>query len=144
LAISLGNCRGWIGDWHGPSVALALSVKAQAEALQKRARAFFVRVGKFCDSLPKSGMGSRVAPQLIDSAGSANSNYNSACRARSRKEFAAKIGICVEEASETLEWLESLKEANIGDAKEREALIQEANELTAIFTASHKTATSRK
>ena len=118
-------------------------MNAQAQALQKRTRAFLVRVCQFCESLPKSDTSRRIVPQLIDAAGGTSSNYNGACRARSKREFAAKIGVCVEEVSEALEWLLSLREANIGESQEREALIQEADELTAIFTASHKTATRR-
>jgi four helix bundle protein len=93
--------------------------------------------------LPKSVTAQRIVPQLIDAAGSASSNYNGACRARSKKEFAAKIGVSLEEASEALEWLESLKQANIGFPDTREALIDEANQLTAILAASHKTVTGR-
>jgi four helix bundle protein len=116
----------------------------KAQALQERARDFLVRVCEFCRLLPKSDAARRIVPQLIDSAGSASSNYNGACRARSKKEFAAKIGICVEEASEALEWLQSLEQANIGPRDVRDALIDEANQLTAIFVASHKTATGRR
>jgi four helix bundle protein len=54
-----------------------------------------------------------------------------------------EIGVAAEEASEVLEWLLSLKDAGIGDLAECEALIQEASELTAILTSSHKTATGR-
>ena len=112
----------------------------KAKALQLRTRAFFVRVSRFCESLPRTDTARRVVPQLIDAAGSTSSNYNGACRARSKKEFIAKIGLCVEEASESLEWLLALKDANIGSPQERDELIDEADQLTAIFTASQKTA----
>jgi four helix bundle protein len=115
----------------------------KARALQQRTRAFFIRISTFCESLPRTDTARRVIPQLIDAAGSTSSNYNGACRARSRKEFIAKIGVCVEEASESLEWLLSLKDANIGSPQERDELIDEANQLTAIFTASQKTARRR-
>jgi len=112
----------------------------KAKALQQRLRTFFVRVTRFCEALPRTDTVRRVVPQLIDSAGSTSSNYNGACRARSKKEFVAKIGLCVEEASESLEWLLSLEEADIGSPQERDELIDEADQLTAILTASHKTA----
>jgi four helix bundle protein len=115
----------------------------KAKALQERTRAFFVRVSRFYESLPRTDTARRVIPQLIDSAGSASSNYNGACRARSKKEFIAKIGLCVEEASEALEWLRSLQDVNIGSPSERDELIDEADQLTAIFSASHKTARRR-
>jgi four helix bundle protein len=71
-------------------------------------------------------------------------NDNGACRARSRREFAAKIGIAAEEASEALEWLCSLRDAGLGDPAERDALIQEADELTSILSSSFKTASRRR
>jgi four helix bundle protein len=77
---------------------------------------------------------------LLDAAGSTDSNYRAACRARSRKEFIAKLGVAAEESDETEGWLQALFEASIGDATETAALIKEADELTAIFVASQKTA----
>ena len=112
----------------------------KAVALQDRLRRFVVRVGTLCDSLPRSILAQRIAPQLVDAAGGASSNYNGACRARSKKEFAAKVGVAAEESSEALEWLLTLRESNIGDPSERAALIREAEELTAILVASRKTA----
>jgi four helix bundle protein len=99
-----------------------------------------VRVSRFCESLPKTDTVRRVIPQLIDAAGSTSSNDNGACRARSKEEFIAKIDLCVEEASESLEWLLSFQEANIGPLQERDELIDGADHLTAVFTTSHKTA----
>ena len=131
------------GSAIGAGVALWPGMTPKARALQQRTRAFFVRVSRYCESLPRTDTVRRVVPQLIDAAGSTSSNYNGACRARSKKEFIAKIGLCVEEASESLEWLLSLKEANIGSPQERDDLIDEADQLTAIFTASHKTARKR-
>jgi four helix bundle protein len=68
-------------------------------------------------------------------------NYRAACRGRSDKEFCAKIGLVAEESDESLLWLELLA---IGSpairGKNYQSLLQEADELTAIFTASYKTA----
>jgi four helix bundle protein len=77
---------------------------------------------------------------LLDSAGSTASNYRSACRGRSKREFVAKLGVAAEEADETKGWLEALLDANLGDPDETAKLIKEADELTAIFVASQKTA----
>jgi four helix bundle protein len=93
-----------------------------------------------CDGLPDRPAVRRIAPQLIDSAGSTDSNYRGACRGRSRKEFIAKLGVAAEEADESKGWLEALHAAHLGDAVEIEALISEADELIAIFVASEKTA----
>jgi four helix bundle protein len=62
------------------------------------------------------------------------------CRARSKAEFISKIGIVVEEADETVFWLEMLVETNIVSAKKMDELLKEANELLAIFAASQRTA----
>jgi four helix bundle protein len=80
--------------------------------------------------------------QLIDAATSVAANYRAACRARSRAEFIAKIGLVREEADEAHGWLCML--VNIGAVKESAAPhIKEANELTAIFSASYLTARRR-
>jgi four helix bundle protein len=51
-----------------------------------------------------------IVRQLIRSATSAAANYRAACRARSRREFAARLGVVIEETDETLFWLELLEE----------------------------------
>ena len=67
-------------------------------------------------------------------------NYRSACRGRSRAEFTAKLGIVLEEADESLLWLELIVESNVVPRSRVERLLKEADELTAIFTTSLKTA----
>jgi four helix bundle protein len=109
-------------------------------ALQERTRRFHTSIVRPCEKLPKHLAAQRIAPQLLDSAGSTVSNYRAACRARSSKEFIAKICVAAEEADESQGWLQALLEAGIGNADETKVLIQEADELTAIFVASEKTA----
>jgi four helix bundle protein len=70
-------------------------------------------------------------------------NYRAVCRARTKAEFVAKIGVVVEEADESVFWLEMLAESGILDAKRMEELLKEARELTAVFTASQRTARNR-
>ena len=67
-------------------------------------------------------------------------NYRAACRSRSKAEFIAKIGIVAEEADESAFWLELIMDANILKTDLVSPLRQEAEELTAIFTASGRTA----
>lgn len=67
-------------------------------------------------------------------------NYRAVCRARSVAEFIAKIGVVVEEADETVLWLELLIETEIINLQKMESLINEANELLAIFAALQTTA----
>ena len=81
-----------------------------------------------------------IVDQLLDSAGATDSNYRAACRSRSTREFIAKIGVAAEEADESKGWLELLvRSEQVPEAKAR-PLIQEADELTAIFVKSRKTA----
>jgi four helix bundle protein len=67
-------------------------------------------------------------------------NHRAACRARSLQEFAAKIGIVVEEADETLFWLELLSDSGLMSPNRLSDLIKEAKELTAVFTTTYHTA----
>jgi four helix bundle protein len=67
-------------------------------------------------------------------------NYRSACRARSRAEFIARLGIVLEEADETSFWLELLRDSNILDAERLSSIEKEAEELASIFVSSLRTA----
>jgi four helix bundle protein len=116
------------------------SMNQKARELRTRTHKFFTRVIAFCGRLPNCDAVTSIRGQLLASAGSVDSNYRGACRGRSRAEFTAKIGVAAEEADEAKGWLEALVAAGIGDSAEANALIQEADELTAIFVASQKTA----
>ena len=78
-------------------------------------------------------------------------NYRAACRAKSKSDFIAKLGIVEEEADESLFWLEFLKSLNqardlqldIRTTQELDRLSAEAGELLAITVASKKTARRR-
>jgi four helix bundle protein len=70
-------------------------------------------------------------------------NYRAVCRARSKAEFIAKIGVVVEEADETVFWLELLIDTGIIAQAKLNNLLKEANELLSIFAASQKTAKRR-
>ena len=84
-----------------------------------------------------------MAKQLLRAGTAVAANYRACGRARSDKEFCSKIAIVVEEADESQLWLELLPEADPKIATDvHKALLAEASELTAIFTASHKTAKS--
>ena len=109
----------------------------QADRLKERTHTFFVRVIVLCEALPNRPAPQRIAVQLLDSV---DSNYRAACRARSRREFIAKLGIVIEEIDESAGWLRALQSANLADAVALASLLKEADELTRIFVASRKTA----
>ncbi len=81
-----------------------------------------------------------IANQLLRSGTSVGANYRAACRARSRADFASKACIAIEEADETMYWLDLLLEAGLAPKERLSTLMTEANELIAILTASVKTA----
>jgi four helix bundle protein len=66
-------------------------------------------------------------------------NYRAACRSRSVSEFIAKIGIVIEEADESIYWMEIIVESGLIKHELVKNLIDEANEITAIMVATSKT-----
>jgi four helix bundle protein len=114
-------------------------MKAEAEALRARTKKFALDVLAFLDGIPAIGSNRRIIWQLSDSATSVGANYRAVCRSRSDAEFAAKIGQVLEESDESLFWLEICGARSLGERTTRARLLQEANELTAIFAASSNT-----
>ncbi len=108
--------------------------------LQHRTKIFHVGIIKICSFFPKNAAGYETAKQLIRSAGSVGANYRAACRAKSRADFIYKIEIVLEEADESLYWLEVSKEAKLVEMQELETLTKEANELVSIFNVADITA----
>jgi len=104
--------------------------------LKERTKQFALRVMRLYRALPRREEARVIGRQLLRSATSVGANYRAACRARSRAEFVAKLGIVLEEADETVYWLELLQESDIVSARKLEPLVQEARELTSIFVAS--------
>jgi four helix bundle protein len=115
----------------------------KAEELKERTASFAERIVRFVRELPSTMEGRRAGGQLIDAATSVAANYRSACRARSHAEFIAKMGTVVEETDESEFWLAFLIRTGIAGESTVKPLLSEATELLRIFTASHKTATSR-
>jgi four helix bundle protein len=110
--------------------------------LKDRTNRFAIECIKLCRTLPTTVDGRRVGQQLIDSSTSVAANYRAACRGRSRAEFIAKLGTVLEESDESLFWLELMVDSGLIAKSRAEALLKEADELTAIFTTSLKTAKS--
>jgi four helix bundle protein len=110
------------------------------DELKARTKEFALRVIRLVDVLPNSVKGRAIANQIMRSATSVAANYRAACRARSRAEFIAKIGVVEEEADETGSWLELIIDSNIRGKTQIEPLLKEAGELVAIMAASRKSA----
>jgi len=103
------------------------------EELKLRTKQFALRTIKLVRSLPKDFPGKVLANQLMRSATSVGANYRSACRGRSKAEWRAKLGICLEEGDESAYWLELIMEDEMLPHQRVEPLWQEADELCAIF-----------
>jgi four helix bundle protein len=114
------------------------------EDLRKRTKAFALRIIRLVSALPKDKTGDVIGRQMLRSGTSVGANYRSACRARSKADFASKIGIVEEEADETLYWLELLADSGTVKPSRLADLMREAEELVAIFAASSKTANPRR
>ena len=115
-----------------------------AEDLKRRTKAFAIRIIHLVEALPNTSTARVIGNQLLRSGTSVEANYRAACRARSQAEFIAKIGVVEEEADESVYWLELLIEATVLPVVKVQDLLDEANELTAIFAASGRTAKERQ
>ena len=110
------------------------------QELRMRTKKFALRIIKLVEALPNSVTGRAISNQLIRSGTSIGANYCAACRARSKAEFNSKLHIVLEEADETIFWMELIIEAEILPVVKIQSLFDEANELLAIFATSYKTA----
>ena len=113
------------------------------EVLKARTKKFALEIIKIVDLLPDTKAGRIIGNQLVRSGTSVAANYRAACRSRSNADFISKITVVEEECDETLFWLELISEAKLRPSEELKIIIKEADELTAIFTASGRTAKNR-
>ncbi len=111
------------------------------DELKERTKKFAIRIVKLVQYLEKNHglVGRKIGDQILRSGTGIYSNYRSACRSKSAKDFISKMGTVVEESDETLGWLELLIAAHILKKETVESLLKEADELTAIMTASRST-----
>ena len=112
---------------------------AESTDLKARTKRFALRVMKL-DAIPRTIQGRAIAKQIIRSATSVAANYRAACRARSRAEFIAKIGVVEEEADESCFWLELIIDSGLLTEERIRPLLGEAGELVAIMAVSRKSA----
>ena len=106
---------------------------------KKKTKQFNVNIIKVCETLPRNAGGFELAKQIIRSSGSVGANYRATQRAKSKADFIYKLEIVIEEADETMYWLEIMSETGMIDNKIATTLIKEANELVSIFVATVKT-----
>src|SRR5271165_2004684 len=115
-------------------------VPRESEILKDRTKRFAFRIVGMYRALPRSEEARIIGKQVLRSGTYIGANYRAACRARSRAEFVAKLGVVLEEADETAFWLDLLRDTGIFSDRKLKELIREANELVSIFVASMRTA----
>jgi four helix bundle protein len=113
---------------------------ARAEALKVRTKQYALRIIRLIKSLPRTEEGRVIGNQLLRSGTAVGANYRAVCRARSQKEFIAKMGVVVEESDESAYWIELLGEGGVVRQSRLTSLLDETNQLLAIFAASHHSA----
>ncbi len=103
--------------------------------LKQRTKDFALRVIKLAQALPKTPVGRVIGNQLLRAGTAVGANYRAACRARSKIEFVAKLGIVIEEGDECSFWIELIIESGLMKANLVSQLLKEASEITAIMFA---------
>jgi four helix bundle protein len=116
---------------------------ARQLAMRDRTRDFALETARLCESIPSTMTARHIAGQLLRCSTSVAANYRAACRSRSRKEFIAKIGVVLEEADESLFWLEFAQDLGLFSSEGASNTLSEANQLVAIFSATRSTALAR-
>ena len=112
----------------------------KTEELRDRTKTFAHRCVKLCMALPETCLGNHIRGQLIRCSTSVASNYRASCLAQSKASFISKLSIVLEESDESYFWLEFIIDENLLKRELVESLLKEAEELTAIFASSRKTA----
>ncbi|HEY0053814.1 MAG TPA: four helix bundle protein [Pedobacter sp.] len=114
------------------------------EAFKTRTKKFVVDNVRFYQSFPKTEEAKIVGRQLLRSSSSVGANYRAACRGRSKAEFYSKMCIVVEEADESVFWMESLIEAGIVSEFQISVLFTEAKEILALVSRARKSTSDSK
>ena len=113
------------------------------EDLTERTKEFAHRCVRLALALPETALGKHIRGQLIRCSTSVVANYRAACLSQSKASFTAKISIVLEETDESAFWLEFIIDENLLKENLVKALLEEAEELTAIFASSRKTASTK-
>jgi four helix bundle protein len=129
----------WFRIYTGILIRDIKDLFMNSEELRGRTKQFALRMIKVAAALPQTSTGRVIENQMVKSGTSVGANYRATCRARSDAEFKSKLHIVLEEADESAFWLEIIIESNLIKASKIQPLLNEANELTAIFAKSFQT-----
>src|SRR5579872_2199585 len=95
-----------------------MATLCNSDILKERTKRFALQVIRLCRTMPRSSDSIVITRQLLRSATSVGANYRAVCRARSTADFVSKLGVVLEEADETLFWLELLVDSGVAKAAE--------------------------
>lgn len=112
--------------------------------IEKRTNDFAHRCVKLAIVLEGSKLGNHISGQLIRCSTSVPANYRACNLAQTKAGFAAKLSIVLEEADESIFWMDFAAEEKLVQRTKIKSLLDEANELKAIFFAARKTLNSRR
>ena len=115
-----------------------------SEELAERLINFAARIGKVVDSLPDTQMGRHVAGQLVRCGTSPAPNYEEACAAESRADFAHKLSICLKELRESRCWVRLIIKTEMLTEHKMSELLDECNQLCNIIARSIVTTKENK
>ena len=110
------------------------------EMYRGRTKEASLRIIRLFQQLPRTGEATVLGKQLLRAATSVAANFRAACRGRSNAEWYAKLCICVEEADETLFWLELLGDSGIMAKGRLTNLEQEYLEILSVLATARKKA----
>ena len=100
---------------------------------------FAVRIVKLYQYLSREKGEEVMAQQMLRSGTSVGANVHEAVEGASKKDFIAKMGISLKEASETRYWLELLYRTEYLTEVEYESIRQDCDEVTRLLVAIVKT-----
>lgn len=118
------------------------AIKAEVKDLKDRTKKFALEIIRLFAVLPKGPEAQIIGKQLLRAGTSVGANYREAYRSRCKAEFIAKSGDCLKELEETAYWFELLSEGGLYSSAKLQPIMEECNELTAIFVAIIKKAKS--
>jgi four helix bundle protein len=108
--------------------------KEFSKELELRTKKFAISIIRLSASLPQTVEAKVIRNQITKSGTSVGANYREANRSRSKSDFSNKISICESESSETCYWLDIINDMQWIDRSRIEPLLDESNQLLAIFT----------
>ena len=119
-------------------------VTMNPDEMKKRTKAYALAIIRFVQTLPGTPTARLIGNQLLKCGTSVGANYRASCRAKSKADFIAKMGIVEEEADESVYWMEVLVDSGIVSSSAVAELCDEGQQIVAITVSSINTARGTK